>query len=75
MPKVALTFTEAQRQAYRVGAIRDESAPCVGECLSVGFRLEDQVVGEDGRVRVPGVGGMGLVSVGEVVESLRGEGE
>ena len=70
MPKPALSFTEAQKKAYRDGSVQDRSAPCLGECLADGYRPQDQSMGADGRPVVPGGGRMSFVSVGELIRSM-----
>ena len=72
MPKPALSFTEAQKKAYRDGSIQDRSAPCLGECLAVGYRPQDTSMDADGRPVLPGGGRMRLVSVEELIRSLDG---
>lgn len=73
LPKPAIRFTEAQKKGYRDGTIMDETAPTMGDCLAVGFRPQDMVVGADGRPTMPGRGTTDVVTVGELLESLKDE--
>ena len=70
IPKPAITFTEAQKRGYRDGSTVDEGAPCLGECMGVGWRQRDMVLTADGTPALPAPGEMTVVSVGELVQSL-----
>lgn len=65
LPKPALGFTEEQKRAYRDGTIREDAgnAPSIVECMQPGWK------GPNMTARMPQVE---PVTVGEIVESLRG---
>lgn len=59
-----------QKRAYRDGTYTDESAPCIGDCLKVGFRPQDLNIAPDGTKHMPGQGEMTLTTAAQLVESL-----
>ena len=71
MPKPAIGFTDAQQRGYRNGTIKDATAPCVGECLTAGYRPNNMLVGLNGHLKLPSSGVWNLPSASELVESLK----
>ena len=69
IPRGAIEFDDAKKAFYRSQNFREEEAPTLGDCLKVGFRAQDMVVGPDGRAVMPGQAPMHAHKAGDISDA------
>ena len=68
IPRGAVGFDDTKKALYRDASIPEDALPAFSDCLQVGFRQSDMVIGPDGRPMLPGQALMPAHTAGDITD-------